>query len=531
MILPAAINEDASTQSLIVFEEVTLRIRDRHILPATDWRIKKHQNWVVLGPNGSGKSTLLRALTGDTPVVGGHIRRHGFSAQPHAIGFVSFELHQRILAEEQSRDEARHFSGKIDSYLTVAEFIEDPPSRRPRNKLNVSQLVSAFGIETLMPRPVRKLSNGEMRKLLIVKAVMNAHRLLILDEPFAGLDDSSREQLKGSIAALIRTGIQVILATHRHENILADFSHILCLKAGKVFCQGRRDQTLSRETIRRVFEENGRPSSTGRKAYPPARASVPKGTAVIDVRHATVRYGNTCVFTDLNWKVHKGENWAVIGPNGSGKTTLLQLIAADHPQAYANEIYLFGRRRGSGESIWEIKRHLGVLSSELQINYRKPIRAFDVVISGFFSSVGLYRRAGSQQKHMAEKWIHRLNLSYLRDRRFDLLSYGERRIILLARAIVNAPEILILDEPCQGLDMAFRKRVLALIDEICRQTQTQLLYVTHHLAEMPDCIHRILDMGSRRPFQAFPASRTSSIKGSMSPSSTALTLPISRLTR
>jgi molybdate transport system ATP-binding protein len=164
------------------------------------------------------------------------------------------------------------------------------------------------------------------------------------------------------------------------------------------------------------------------------------------------------------------------------------MITGDHPQAYANEIYLFGKRRGSGESIWDIKQRLGVVSSELQVNYRKPISAFDVVLSGFFDSVGLYHRADSRQVAAAQDWINRLGLSHLKEKRYDLLSFGERRMILLARAVVKNPEILVLDEPCQGLDPANRRRILRLVDVIGRQPHTQVLYVSHYPEEMPACI-------------------------------------------
>ena len=219
-------------------------------------------------------------------------------------------------------------------------------------------------------------------------------------------------------------------------------------------------------------------------------------TVVIEVKKAGVHYQGLSVFKSLDWTVKRGENWSITGPNGSGKSTLLQMVTGDHPQAYANEIYLFGRKRGSGESIWEIKQRLGMVSSEFQVNYRKPISAFEVVLSGFFDSVGLYRRADAEQKKIAQTWLDRLELGPLQEKRFDLLSFGERRMILLARAVVKSPEILVLDEPCQGLDPANRNRIIALMDVIGRQSHTQILYVSHHLEEMPDCITHHLDLTS-----------------------------------
>jgi molybdate transport system ATP-binding protein len=284
---------------------------------------------------------------------------------------------------------------------------------------------------------------------------------------------------------------------------------VICLKECRVFGQGHRSKILAKDNLKRLFDRRTAVKVPDqKKPVPISVKGLGKGATVIKVKDACIRYDELSVFAHLNWTVRKGENWAVIGPNGSGKTALLHLISADHPQAYANEIYLFGRRRGSGESIWEIKNHMGVVSTEFQVNYRKPVKVLEVVLSGFFNSIGLYRQASSEQRNMARKWIERLNLSHLADKRFDHLSYGERRRILIARALVKSPEILMLDEPCQGLDPMNRQGVLDLIDDICNKTPTQLLYVTHHLNEIPNCVTHILDLET----QAYKILRRSRIK-------------------
>jgi molybdate transport system ATP-binding protein len=210
------------------------------------------------------------------------------------------------------------------------------------------------------------------------------------------------------------------------------------------------------------------------------------------MRNTSVRYGDRTLFSGLDWRMEAGENWLILGPNGSGKTTLLKLIAGDHPQAYANDIRLFGRPRGSGESIWEIKQRIGLVSSEFQIRYRKPVSALEAVVSGFFDSVGLYRRAAPDQISAARGWLAALGMTDKADRRVTHLSYGEQRLILIARAMVKCPDLLILDEPCQGLDAANRDRVLALADGIGGRTGTNLIFVTHHPEEIPGCITHML---------------------------------------
>ena len=210
------------------------------------------------------------------------------------------------------------------------------------------------------------------------------------------------------------------------------------------------------------------------------------------MKNVTIKYENTTVLDNVSWTMRSGENWIILGPNGCGKTTLLNLITGDNPQAYANEIYLFGQRRGSGESIWDIKRRTGMISSELQIRFRKPITAFEVVLSGFFDSVGLYRDYTSEQKETAEQWVEILGVADKSDRVFNQLSYGEQRMQLLARSMVKVPRILILDEPCQGLDRTNRQRILDAIEVVGHQSKTNIIYVTHYPHEIPACMTRML---------------------------------------
>ena len=213
---------------------------------------------------------------------------------------------------------------------------------------------------------------------------------------------------------------------------------------------------------------------------------------LVSMKNVTIKYEDTTVLDNVGWTMRNGENWIILGPNGCGKTTLLNLITGDNPQAYANEIYLFGKRRGSGESIWDIKRRTGMISSELQIRFRKPITAFEVVLSGFFDSVGLYRDYTPEQKETAEQWMEVLGIADKSDRVFNQLSYGEQRMQLLARSMVKIPQILILDEPCQGLDRTNRQRILDAIEVVGHQSKTNIIYVTHYPHEIPACMTHLL---------------------------------------
>lgn len=491
---------DREPKALITLANITVRVRDRHILPQTHWEIKSDQNWAVLGPNGSGKSSLARVLCGDLPYVAGRIIRHSARAAAARIGYVSFESQARLLARENDRDEARAFAGRWHAYATVRQRIAPRHAHDGQTGGRIESLADQMGIRHLLERGVGCLSNGEMRQVLIAKALIPNPGLLILDEPFDGLDRSSQSQLRQTVRELIDQGVGIILITHRMHEIMPAISHILCLKDCRVLCQGPRHAILNSQRAKTLYDRPMPIQCDNSEAFQPnIRKQPATDPPIIQMKRVSVAYNGVKVLQDLDWTVKRGQNWAVTGPNGSGKTTLLHLITGDHLQAYANEIYLFGKRRGSGETIWDLKKHIGVVSSELQIRYRKSLSGYDVVLSGFFDSVGLYRRADDMQKRQASVIIQELGITGLASQPFDQLSYGQRRMILLARAMVKTPQLLILDEPCQGLDRANRRMILERIDHISANPATQFLYVTHYEDEMPRRITHRLRLQKRGP--------------------------------
>ena len=479
---------------VIKLENATLRVRDSFLLPDTSWQIDKGQHWAVLGPNGAGKTSLVQALTGEVPVVRGKISFFVPSAGARRTGYVSFDQHRRLIEREEKRDESRYFSGKLDRITTVYETLLESCSAFGSGTIDAERLAAELKIQNLLERDIRVLSTGEMRKVQIARVLINSPQILILDEPFDGLDQSARKDLLQIINDLMDDSRTVILVTHRRGEILPNISHVLALGTGGIIFQGKREEVLIPHRLDRLYPSSFKisftiPAKKGNRLKAGANA-LPE--ILISMKNVTVKYENTTALDDVDWTVKTGENWVVLGPNGCGKTTLLNLITGDNPQAYANEIYLFGKRRGSGESIWEIKGRTGVISSELQIRYHKPITALEVVLSGFFDSVGLYRTHTPEQRKCAEQWMDVLGVADKSDRIFNQLSYGERRMLLLARSMVKMPQILILDEPCQGLDRTNRQRILAAIDAIGRHGEINIVYVTHYPAEIPACMTHML---------------------------------------
>ncbi len=509
------------SKPLITLDRITVRLQDRPYLQNTSWQINTSEHWAILGPNGSGKTTFAKSLLGQIPIVRGNIVFHfskedkkSRSAIANAIGYVSPELHRDIIEQENLKDEFREFSGKIHEITTAKDFILnriDTNGKTAHYQNALCQVASQMAIAALLERDIKSLSIGEMNAILIAKAMIKGPNLLILDEPFDGLDVQSRASLADTINDLMHENIQVILITHRFEEITPNITHVLFLKYGKIFMGGRKEEVFTPENINRVYEIHKRPI----RGYPQKLEHAPStieakrsqttrnekmdaARVLIEMRDVTVKYKQTRILNKFNWIVNEDENWTILGPKGSGKSTVLTLILGDNLQAYANEVYLFGKKRGSGESIWDIKKQIGCISPDLQIRQHKNISAFDVVCSGFFDSNGLYRRCSSEELSIAAEWIRFLDVSELADQKFGRLSHGQRQLILIARAMVKTPKILILDEPFQGLDIKNRSKIRDVLEYIGSHTPTNLIYVPNQEEEVLNCTTHVLNMDRGR---------------------------------
>lgn len=496
-------------EPFITLDNTSVRLRDRLYLENTSWQINSNEHWAILGPNGSGKTTFAKSLFGAVPIVRGNII-YNFSNEvgrnpatmANAIGYVSPELHRDIIERENLEDSFREFSGKINEITTVKHIILNKrvePGNGAQVEKRLNAIAKKIGIEALLQRDIRSLSTGEMNTALIAKALIKRPRLLILDEPFDGLDAPSRNALAKIINDLMVGNMHVILITHRFAEIVPNITHVLLLKYGKIFKGGKKNDVFTAENINRVYEIKNRPihdypQKIGQAITAAGKKGSQSSGILIEMKNVAVKYDRQPILDKFNWLVKEGENWAILGPKGAGKSTVLSLILGDNLQAYANEIYLFGKRRGSGESIWDIKRQIGLISSDLQIRQHKNINAFDVVCSGFFDSNGLYKKCSPEELAIAKEWAHFLGVAELADQKFGRLSHGQRQLILIARAMVKSPEILILDEPFQGLDIKNRTKILDIFEYIGSQTRTNLIYVPNQDEEKLNCITHVLNM-------------------------------------
>jgi molybdate transport system ATP-binding protein len=484
-------------------DTITVRLGGAWLLNGLSWQVNTGEHWVIWGPNGSGKTTLANVLLDRAAIVQGHVHRHYRSAETHdthrpAMALVSPHQYHYYYDREQQLDEMRHFAGRVSDHTPAAAVLDDhaPPPVSAADRARRSDIESRLALASLRDKPIHALSAGEFRRILIARALIAHPRMLILDEPFNNLDESSKRMLIRILYRLGAADTQLVLITHRTAEIPDLFTHVLQLEQGRVKWQGPRQAFVRRVQTTADTDRPAKRPDSERKPEPVA------AEPIIKMRRVRVQFDGCTVLHDIDWTMCRGENWALIGPNGAGKTTLLRLITGDNLQAYANHLEFFGRRKGSGESVWEIKSQIGFVADDLQARYQRKLTGFDAVCSGFFDSVGLYRHCTTAQKQTARQWIDRLLLDDLADEPFVRLSFGQQRLLLIARAMVKSPQLLILDEPCSGLDAGHRRRVLGLLDIIGRRPDTALLFVSHHPDEIPACVTRRLYLDSGRIVKA-----------------------------
>jgi molybdate transport system ATP-binding protein len=496
------------TTPLITVDAITVRLRDRWLLQGTSWQINVGEQWAVTGPNGAGKTTLVKAIAGLLPVVKGTIRYHFLdgTAPGAAIAYVASDARREWWRLEQRRNHARGFAGRHHEHTSVRQLITPPNDHSCWSSHDASgwvDIVGRFQLESLLDKPALAISTGEMSRVLIARELVRRPQLLILDEPFDGLDRPGRRDLKKLLDGLADDGLPMVLVTHRPEELLAGTTHLMTIDDGQIISAGPigylQKTGMAGETAGAPVRSGSRPT--------PLKAPL-TSEPLIEMQAVTVRYGQTTVLDRLSWRVDAGQHWAITGPNGAGKSTILNLITGDCLQVYANRIRLFGKRRGAGQHLWDVKARLGVVSHDLASAYQKPLSAMQVVCSGFFDSVGLYRHCDMEQRQIAAGWLTRLGMASFGQVVFNRLSQGQRQMILIARAMVKSPRLLILDEPCAGLDPHNRRTVLNLVDQIGRRGQTGLIFVSHHENEIPTCTtHRLMVAQGKATCREISASR------------------------
>lgn len=471
--------------------------------------MKAGQQIAIAGDNAAGKSRLIDIITGKYPLLLNEVR-YDFAPSTlkltsENIKYITFRdsygdsdttyyyqqrWNQHDIEEDTPTagallEEAFAAIEKNTGYGLTEEEREQASQKRRQLK---EKLYEIFSLSSLLDKYIITLSSGELRKFQLTKALISGPRVLILDNPFVGLDVQTRRQLSDLLRTLIaETDLLVVPVLSKTEDIPDFITHVIPVEGLDVLPIVTRSAYLAaRQPLSTRLTEEQRACILGLPEKP--AAGVETGDTILKFCNVGIRYGRRTILKDLNWTVRRGEKWALSGENGAGKSTLLSLVCADNPQSYACHIELFGRKRGSGESIWEIKRHIGYVSPEMHRAYLKDLPAIDIVASGLNDSVGLYVRPGADQRSVCEMWMSLFGIAHLKDRTFLRLSSGEQRLCLLARAFVKDPELLILDEPMHGLDDRNRQLAGEIISAFCRRNDKTLIMVTHYEEELPDII-------------------------------------------
>jgi molybdate transport system ATP-binding protein len=451
-------------------------------LEINDFITSPGESWCIYGRNRSGIDCFVDLFTRNPLQLSADILQ-----LPQHPGLVSFQAQQEIF-ENELRNDDTDILDRIDPGTPVRDFLPEHSARHP--------LVKSLGMEKCLDVGYRYLSSGQCRKLLLLRELMGGATTLVLQNPYDGLDEPSCCELDQALRTLPSQGIELILTVNTVRDIPLWCSHLALIRSGHMFQAGPKEQVMPLVSGMQEMQP------IVYQAFSDTSCKFPldnPGEELIFLQEGSAGYGNMILFSNLNLAVNRGDHTLITGPNGCGKSTLLDIITGDNPRCYTSRLRIFGKNRGSGESIWDIKKHMGIVSPGLHRDYRVPGSALSVVLSGLFDSIGLYRKVGTSEIKTGLLWLDWIGLRDKAGIPFRRLPYAEQRMVLIARALIKYPKLLILDEPTQGLDDVHRQALLDLLEKITQQKITTILFVSHRKDEHRPFFNRCIQLETYAP--------------------------------
>lgn len=459
-------------------EDAVIYRFQQKVLGPFSYTFEKDLNYMISGLNGAGKSSFLQAIKGRLPLRSGKIeffindQNDIYKWKRRHLQLVSFADNTREFLNIQRYYQQRFHAFDTDDFTIEEYLVQDGFDHKNPQHINI---VNKSGLTDLLKVNRIKLSSGQSRKYLIVKALLKSPKILLLDNPYVGLDKENRLLINNLIDELSRSiDIQFIIAG-QYTELPKTVKHIINL--GKT--PSHDDPLIIPDCLLSYFNET---------------SHWPEYSTVLELQDVTVSYADKAILNKLNWKILKGHKCSILGKNGSGKSTVIGLIAADHPQAYKNDVSLFGKRRSNRDSIWDIKKNIGLVSSELHAYFHDPgMSCFSIVKQGLYETI--YNNAVFSK--VQEQTIHALfqyfDLPNSKNKIFNQCSTGEQRLVLFLRALVKNPPLLLLDEPFQVLDSRQVSRAKYLLEEVLSAQHT-MIFITHFQHEIPNSVTFKMDL-------------------------------------
>lgn len=434
--------------------------------------LNEGEHLLITSASGSGKTTLAKALANKIFYKG------SVEFNIHQPKIILVEQHYYFKTLSNTNDfyyQQRYNSFDSNDARTVVEELE----KISTDKNAIDALLNQLNLMHRRNDSLLHLSSGEHKRFQLIKAFLQDADVYIFDSPFIGLDVNSRKNLSEIINQKSSTSTIIIIA--EVKDAPSCITHVSELENGKLKSFDTKE-SFQPSAISYQLSANSIPLQKNNEEFDVA----------VRLENVLVAYGDKKILTNINWQINRGEKWLLKGVNGAGKSTLISLITGDHPQAYANKVFLFDKKRGSGESIWDIKKKIGFVSPELHWYFDKTISVFNTIASGFFDTIGVYKKLNEEQHATVQQWLYFLNLTSKAQFSLSTLSTSQQRLALLARALAKSPSLLILDEPCQSLDDKQVKDFVTLVDALCAQSNKTLIYVSHYENEIPKCVNKVM---------------------------------------